>query len=548
MMSNDPDPKLQSVFNTTYAPVPLINWRQWLDITDIREYEALTLHLSGLPSVEYILDRIKNDRLQTISLRQDVSNDEAYNPSNPLVLCHSSGTSSQNLAAIKWYTFPRDLVSRLWAPGMQAIFESSGVSSRSHVAIFVPSRLNGDGLSVQAGNTIIRLYSSEFSQRLVLALLKPTQYFINHYRYSRSLSCIAQLLAMKHIEVLSAPATTILGWANILRLRRGLQRSIQSYSRGKLAELAESLEISTGLLEMSHLDALTQYIQERLQDVLASATLIFSTSSMSEADWTLLRTFMNWSQDNASYTNLYVGSEIGPLAASLRKKVSDPSNETMVVFPLAISMLQIDGHFQLLSRCPEGWGRLYIPKFQRDRSTVNIDVGDMIYLLPKMGYPRIRGTILRAAFPLKKQPVVSLPISLPLQFSISVGGYFSCNTCTIVDPQALRTCLAKYGFMTKRASLVLAPHPEDEDSWILFIPQKLQIDSLSDRAQRCLKEAIMSDLPELPVSIHFLSKDPIHPSTPRQVLARKVQQGKIPKGVLKRWPLYVIQADHDTVR
>jgi hypothetical protein len=543
MTNYDPDPDLQCMFNNLYALLPPINWRQWLDITDIRDYEALTLHLSGLSSVENISERIRNSPSQTLLTSKNPSHDEARNPSDPLVLCHSSGTSTQNLAAIKWYALSRELVSRLWAPGMQAIFESSGVSSRSHVAIFVPSRLSGDGLSVQEGKPVIRLYSSEFSQRLVLALLKPTQYFFNHYRNSQSLPYIAQLLAMKHIDVLSAPASTILGWAHTSRLRRGLQRSIQSHSKSTLAEIADSLDIPIKKFDASHLEAFTQYIQERLQEVLVSATLIFSTSSLSEADWTLLRAFMNWSSDTASYTNLYVGSEIGPFAASLRKKVSDPSHDTMLVFPLTVSTLQIDHQFQLLSRCPAGWGRLYTSHLRGGRPMINIDVGDIVHLLPITGYPMIQGKILRAAFPLKQSPTIFLPIPLPQHFSTYVGDYFSLNTHTIIDPQALRARLVQCGIMKKTASLVLAPHPSDgQGSWILFIPHRQMIDATDGEIQLCLKDMVLAELPDMPVSIHLLPTNPIHPPTPRQALVQKVQRGEAPKGVLKRWPLYIIQA------
>jgi hypothetical protein len=100
--------------------------------------------------------------------------------------------------------------------------------------------------------------------------------------------------------------------------------------------------------------------------------------------------------------------------------------------------------------------------------------------------------------------------------------------------------------MRKNASLVLAPHPtEGSDSWILFIPQRHAMNSISDTAQNCLKDVVLTELTNIPVSLQLLSKDPIHSSTPRKTLVQKVQQGEAPKGVLKRWPLYVIHPDHE---
>jgi hypothetical protein len=100
--------------------------------------------------------------------------------------------------------------------------------------------------------------------------------------------------------------------------------------------------------------------------------------------------------------------------------------------------------------------------------------------------------------------------------------------------------------MRKIDSLVLAPHPTDEsDSWILFIPQHHTINSISDSAQDCLRDIVLTELPNIPVFLHLLSKDPIHSLTPRKALVQKVQRGEAPKGVLKRWPLYVIIADHE---
>ena len=69
----DPDPKLQLVFDDTYAQLPSINWRHWLDITDIREFETLTLQLSGLTSLENDLNHNRKNSSQSITTIEDPS-------------------------------------------------------------------------------------------------------------------------------------------------------------------------------------------------------------------------------------------------------------------------------------------------------------------------------------------------------------------------------------------------------------------------------------------------------------------------------------------
>jgi hypothetical protein len=68
------------------------------------------------------------------------------------------------------------------------------------------------------------------------------------------------------------------------------------------------------------------------------------------------------------------------------------------------------------------------------------------------------------------------------------------------------------------------------------------IDASDDELLRCLKDIVLAELPDISVSIHMLPINPIHPPTPRQALVQKVKHGEAPKGVLKRWPLYIIQA------
>ena len=136
----DFDPKLQQTINRLYTETPSIDWKGWLDISSKEEYESLSIKLSGL-SPDYLNEKLQqktDPRILAVNIKSFLdSNDE-----DSIVFCHSSGTSG---GRIKWFHISECLVKRLWSPGMRAIFESSGLNYKSRVAIFIPSRLQGDG-------------------------------------------------------------------------------------------------------------------------------------------------------------------------------------------------------------------------------------------------------------------------------------------------------------------------------------------------------------------------------------------------------------------
>ena len=98
----------------------------------------------------------------------------------------------------------KDIVSRYWAPGMQAIFESSGLNSEKSAVIFVPSRTNLDGINYLNDKQYLSLYSSEFSQRTMLSIIKPHSYLLHEYKMSKDLDVISKILSLEEIAVISA--------------------------------------------------------------------------------------------------------------------------------------------------------------------------------------------------------------------------------------------------------------------------------------------------------------------------------------------------------
>ena len=174
MNSFDFDLEVQNIFDKQFSNIPSTDWKKWLDISSKEEYEELTLRNSGLSSIDDIFERIKNDKLNSKYLSVDRhSYLEKYQGPKPLILCHSSGTTNSDLTALKWLPMSKNIIQQYWAPGMQAIFESSGLNRNSSAIIFVPSRIKIDGLQSHEGQKYISIYSSEFSQRVMLSIIKP---------------------------------------------------------------------------------------------------------------------------------------------------------------------------------------------------------------------------------------------------------------------------------------------------------------------------------------------------------------------------------------
>jgi len=187
----DFDLEVQKIFDKQFSNIPSTDWKKWLDISSKEEYEDLTLRNSGLSSIDDIFERIKKDKVNSKYLSVDRHSYLAkYQGSKPLIVCHSSGTTNSNLTALKWLPMSKNIVQRYWAPGMQAIFESSGLNRRSSVIIFIPSRIKIDGLQSYEDQKYISLYSSEFSQRVMLSIIKPQSYTFYEYKNSKNLEII----------------------------------------------------------------------------------------------------------------------------------------------------------------------------------------------------------------------------------------------------------------------------------------------------------------------------------------------------------------------
>ena len=334
MEAYDFDKDVQKVFDKSFSDISHIDWKEWLNISSKDEFETLAVKLSGLDKVNDLLNRIKKEKTNSRSFSVNLDTYiEDYDGFDPLILVHTSGTTDSSLAGIKWFHMTKSTIERLWAPGMRAIFESSGLTSKGSAVIFVPSRLNLDGINESNKSQYISLYSSEFSQRVMLSAIKPISYLLYEYKNSKNLEIISKILSLENLSVISAPAATILGWANIDKFRAGLEKSLGVVPKNPSPMLEKLLKI----IHYNGIDAASKKIQNLLSEKVSKATVIFSISSLNAHQWDLIRKFMKWEKGTEKFTNLYVGSEIGPFASSLGDNNLARSNK-MYIFPVLFVM------------------------------------------------------------------------------------------------------------------------------------------------------------------------------------------------------------------
>ncbi|MFW9879267.1 MAG: hypothetical protein ACFFG0_39825 [Candidatus Thorarchaeota archaeon] len=545
MFPNDFDPEIQSIFNNSFFDIKSTDWKNWLEVSSKDEYIELVLKNSGLSSISNIFEKITTDKNSSNLLSIDLYNYiSEYDEFEPLIVCHSSGTTNSDMSALKWFHMSKEIVQRYWAPGMQAIFESSGLSSKSSVIIFVPSRLSLDGLKTYESTEYVAMYTSEFSQRLVLAMIKPQSYTFFEYKNSKNLNVISKILSIDDISVISAPASTILGWADINRFQLGLKESFEL--------LKDSPDNGSGDLmqkiKQKGIKKAAKEIQKMLSDKLSRATLIFGISSLLEKDWKLIRHFLNWQRGKERFTNLYVASEIGPFAASIDKDQEvNNIKGNLNVFPLTLPVIESKGKKQMISDSKEKIGNLLISRVNLSKAYFNLDVGDVIKIIDQHALPLIEGRILRSSFQLRYPINISNKISIPSDFSVYAGEYFSFNNFEVYDPRTLLNCLNEKSELSHDSLLLIDYDGMDDNPWRLILrSNKEQKDSkLKNNTElmlKCIKNGSFSNaISNNFIKIQLIDEDPVDFLATRSTMLERVRNGKNPKGILKKWPLYVIR-------
>ena len=541
----DFDRKVQMILNKVYADIEPVDWKTWLEISSSEEFDQVCLKNSGLDSVDNFYDKIKE--VTTSSTRFSLNLDlfiKNYNRSYIPTLCHTSGTTNSKLSALKWFFMSKDSVRRNWAPGMQAIFESSGLTNKSTAIIFGPSRIKQDGLQSYDGKEYISLYSSEFSQRIMLSIIKPRSYLFYEYKYAKTLEIIAKMLQLEDLAVLSAPALIILGWADQDKLKSGIKLSLSNLPEDQGPELVKLIK----MIKYKGLEQAVHLIQKQLSEKLSGTTIVFSISSLSENNWNLIRNFMHWKKGKEKYTNLYVNSEIGPFAASISKKngVNTHYND-LLAFPLTFAALEIKTGIIPLSRINQGHGKLYVSRLDEEDPLINIDLGDVISVLnTSRGLPLIEGKILRSSFKLKYPINLSKQIKTSSSYSIFAGDYFTFNEFDIKEPRKLLFFLKEQCDYSTDSMLLVSQNDEDI-KYKLFLPCTPSCKTEETIKAKVTKYESIKEFHPLfkdsTIKIELIDDQPVNFLESRAIKLQKVRSGEIPKGILKKWPLYVLKEE-----
>jgi hypothetical protein len=524
-----------------FEKIPLekhnFDWKEWVQFTSTEEYKNFVLYNSNLDSIDDLWNKLKY--IETDSTELSVDPQELIdNYSNyfPLILCHSSGTTNSDLTALKWFHMSSDIITRYWAPGMNAIFESSGLSSKNSALIFVPSRLKLDGMKTSNEKRYCSLYSSEFSQRIMLTSIKPESYLLNEYKNSKHLAIISQILSMENIAVISAPAITILGWANPEKLKEGIRKSLATVQD---FPLTQTLEYLLKLVEEEGLNTATSIIQSKLSEKLQKATIVFSISSLSKSNWALIRKFMNWEDGKEKFTNLYVASEIGPIASSLGDYKLSRSN-LMYIFPLFLPMLKYRNKIEFITNSSFKTGKLLISKTENGKPLLNVNIGDVISVESQEILPLIHGKILRSSFKLKYPIKLNDSIKTPENYSVHAGDYFECKSFDLIEPRNLIYCLNEK-LKSNIDSMVFLISSNEEDSQKRFIIPVDCEQFKEDIFFECLSSnSLIREIKSNKVSIKLDSNKIVQYLEDREEVLEKVRKGTLAKGILKKWPLYVI--------
>jgi hypothetical protein len=544
MESYDFDPNTQKIFNHIYGHIPSADWRNWLNISSSKEYEEFCLKHAELSGIDDIFYKLKNIKTESRDFSISVSDFLEVSSSSELpIFCHSSGTTSSKKSSLKWFQMSKDFVQRNWAPGMQAIFQSSGLDSKASAIVFVPSRIEFDGINYESGNKYVKMYTSEFSQRLMLSIIKPKSYLLYEYRNSKNLEIISKILTLDSVNVISAPAATVLGWINLDKFKSGIKASLNT----KPAEITPMYEELVSLIKKDGLTTATKKIQNLLFKKLKNACLVFSISSLSEDDWSYLREYMDWQKGDEKFTNLYVASEAGPIAASLHTGDFKLAQERkMVLFPLYLAVLKQEDQKELISRSEAKRGELCISRLESNKPLINLELGDVINVLSNKGLPQIEGIILRSSFKLKYPIRISEELQYSQKHDVLVGGYFKFNNLEIIDPKKIKNCLSSYLESTLDSLLLVKSVKNSSSQWELFLKQSskkdgVKLSKLNRIISDCSNElTIEKALKEGYLEIRTTNESPVSYLYPRSVMLKKVQDGELPKGILKKWPLYVL--------
>jgi hypothetical protein len=171
----------------------------------------------------------------------------------------------------------------------------------------------------------------------------------------------------------------------------------------------------------------------------------------------------------------------------------------------------------------------------------NINVGDVINLIDnKPPLPIIHGKVLRGNFELKYPITITDKVKINGNYKILAGDYFSFPQFEIYEPRNLLNCLKNNCEMKLDSLLLESNSPE----WNLYLESNLNCNTtkkIKDAIFKCphkkqFEQAILNDI----IKVNLLNEPPVDFLAERKNIIDEVRQGVKPKGILKKWPLYIL--------
>jgi hypothetical protein len=148
---------------------------------------------------------------------------------------------------------------------------------------------------------------------------------------------------------------------------------------------------------------------------------------------------------------------------------------------------------------------------------------------------------------LKYDIKVSKEIELSPPYNVFAGDYFTFDTFEVHDPRYMLNCLKIRCNFDMDSILLLKQKIEDNVIYTLVAisnGNKLcsTVEEIQNIIYKCSKNDNFKDgIKRKYIKISLIKENPINFLETRKEMLNKVRNGKIPKGILKKWPFYVIE-------
>jgi hypothetical protein len=182
---------------------------------------------------------------------------------------------------------------------------------------------------------------------------------------------------------------------------------------------------------------------------------------------------------------------------------------------------------------------------QNSEPLININTGDVIRIENQEGLPQINGKIIRFGFSLEYPITISEKIILPRNYKVYVGDYFTCQNFKIIEPRNLLNCLSE-NCKDDIDSMLLVKNGDNLKSLRIIIPHSnngpcSDSEKYFKIVENCSKPSdLINSIKNGKIELKIIDEQPVQFLKNRIELLSKVREGQIPKGILKKWPLYII--------